>query len=127
VFWYRYDWGPVGGGAYGDTLLTVPGSYDRLTAAGRALATVQRWLRGTLVGQRGQAPCRRNRADTYTCVVQYAGGSRTIWWNPLRTVRVPLPHGADAVRRGPGPASSLGTRRSTLTVSYLPVMVTSRR
>jgi hypothetical protein len=128
MFWYRYDWASLaGGGTIGNTLLSTPGDPRNVTGAGRALETVEQWLHGTLVGPGGRAPCQRDRRATYTCVVRYARGVRTILWNPLRRVRVPLPRKAHYRQAGDGAPVTLsrGTRR--LRVSYLPIMVESAR
>ena len=131
MFWYRYDWNAIspanGGGTLGNTLLSVPGTPSAMTPAGAALTTAQHWLRGRLVaGQRRQA-CDRDRRGTYTCVVRYAGGVRRILWNPDRSVRVPFPRGAVVVQRAGERAGAVSRRQSTLRVSFLPVMVDSRR
>jgi len=127
LFWYRYDWNVIAsvGGTLGNTLLTVPGDWDRITPAGRAFDTVQRWLDGRLVGRHGKRPCARDRRGTYTCVVVYAGGTRRIMWNPRHAVRVGVSGAAyreDAV----GVRSRISRRGATIRVSYEPVMVVSR-
>jgi len=131
MFWYRYDWGLLpassGGGTLGNTLLSVPGSPTTITRAGVALRTVQRWLHGRLVGRHGHPPCRQGSVGTYTCVVRYAGGVRWILWNPDRPVRVALPRGAQWLHGADGSSSRVDGRDATIEVSYLPVMVTSRR
>ena len=131
MFWYRYDWGPLspakGGGTLGNTLLSVPDCPAVITPAGAALATAERWLRGRLVGRHGRQPCARDRRGTYTCVVRYAGGVRRILWNPDRSVRVPFPRGAVDLQRAGEPVSTASRRESMLRVSFLPVMVDSRR
>jgi polysaccharide biosynthesis protein PslG len=125
VFWYRYDWGTVSdGGTLGNTLLTVPGEWDRLTAAGRALRTARAWLRGRLVGTHGRAPCAHRRDGTYTCIVRFRGGTRTIYWNPHREVRVHVPRATNRVvltSRGRIRAAS-----GMVKVGYRPVMVRTR-
>jgi hypothetical protein len=131
MFWYRYDWNNLpassGGGTLGNTLLSIPGSPDTITRAGAALRTTQRWLRGRLVGRDGRQPCGRGPRGTYTCVVRYAGGVRRIMWNPERPVRVRFPHGAVHLQRVDGRTTRVTPRRSTLRVSYLPVVVLSPR
>jgi polysaccharide biosynthesis protein PslG len=126
VFWYRYDWGRVAdGGTLGNTLLTVPGEYDRLTAAGRSLRIARAWLHGRLVGTRGRGPCARGRHGTYTCTVRFRGGVRTIYWNPHREVRIRVPASARRVSLS-GRSIARGAA-STVRVGYRPVMVTRRR
>jgi hypothetical protein len=118
VYWYRYDWNELpassGGGTLGNTLLSDPLDHSVVTPAGAALTTVERWLRGRLVGTHGRAPCAADSRGTYTCTVRHHGGTRTILWNPFRQVTVDVPgRGADA-------------RTAKLTIGYHPVMVTSR-
>ena len=125
MYWYRYDWGQVPGGTLGNTLLSVPGSPDRITPAGEAFGTAQRWLKGRLVGVHGRRPCARDARGTYTCLVRYAGGLRTILWNPRHDVRVPMPVGARTTQTPQGVTTRVAERRGTLRVSYLPVMVVS--
>ena len=72
--------GPVG--TLGNTLLSTPGTPTQITPAGRAFGTAQHWLRGRLVARDGRRPCARDRRGTYTCVVRYAGGERTISGTP---------------------------------------------
>jgi hypothetical protein len=128
VFWYRYDWNTIsGGGTLGNTLLSVPGSPGDTTAAGLALDTTEHWLHGALVGTDGHRPCHRDRRATYRCVVRHRDGVRTIIWNPRRTVTVPMPNGARYRQRGDGARVTLSPSVRTLRVSYLPVMVESRR
>lgn len=131
LFWYRYDWGLLpasqGGGTLGNTLLSVPGSPGSITPAGRALRTGQHWLRGRLLSRPGHHPCARDRRGTYVCVVRYAGGTRTIYWNPHRPVRVRLPRGAVDLQTSKGDVTAMRRGQSTVRVSYLPVMVSSRR
>ena len=125
MFWYRYDWGQVPGGTLGNTLLSVPGSPDQITPAGEAFATAQQWLQGTLVAAHGHHPCYRDHHGTYTCVVRYAGGRRTIFWNPDHRVRVPVPRNARTLQTARGARSAVSSRKASLRVSYLPVMVIS--
>jgi hypothetical protein len=130
VFWYRYDWNTVaGGGTLGNTLLTVPGEWDRVTRAGRALATARTWLRGRLVGTRGHRPCAVGRHGTYRCTVRYRGGVRTIYWNPHRRVRVHLPESARVRSVAGRPVGRLSGRSApgSLRVGYEPVMVVRSR
>ena len=115
MFWYRYDWNTIspaqGGGTLGNTLLSVPGAPDQITPAGEAFATAQQWLHGRLVGVDGQAPRAQDRRGTYTCVVRYAGGRRTILWNPLHHVRVAMPRGAETVQTSAGSTARVAARR----------------
>jgi hypothetical protein len=130
LFWYRYDWGLLpaaqGGGTLGNTLLSVPGSPGSVTPAGRALRTGEHWLRGRLLSRHGRRPCARDRRGTYRCVVRYAGGIRTIYWNPHRPVRVRVPQSAVAVQTSKGAVTAMRHGQSTVRVSYLPVMVSSK-
>jgi hypothetical protein len=126
VFWYRYDWDrvPSIGGTLGNTLLAVPGHWDQVTPAGRSFNSVQRWLDGRLVRVAGRRPCARDQRGTYTCVVIYPGGKRTILWNPHRTVAVTF-HGA-TYRQRAGAAGAPITRGLTqVRVNYEPVMLRS--
>jgi len=125
MFWYRYDWGLVPGGTLGNTLLATPGSYNEVTPAGDAVVTAQAWMKGRLVGRHGQAPCHQDVKGTFTCLVKHAGGVRTILWNPRHRVRVPVPRGANLVQNAHGVTSRIAGRQSTMSVSYLPVMVNS--
>jgi hypothetical protein len=131
MYWYRYDWNSIsparGGGTLGNTLLSVPGSPSQMTSAGAALTTAERWLRGRLVADRGHRPCDRGRGGTYTCVVRYAGGVRRILWNPDRPVRIPFPRGAIVLQRAGEGVRAVSRRQSMLRVTFLPVMVDSRR
>ncbi len=131
MFWYRYDWKPLsaanGGGTLGNTLLSVPGTPTELTPAGAAVRTAERWLHGRLVARSGQRPCATDRRGTYRCVVRHAGGVRTILWNPVRTVRVRLPRSADDLQRAGHAVAKVSGRRTSLRVSYVPVMIASRR
>jgi hypothetical protein len=127
MFWYRYDWGLVPGGTLGNTLLATPGSYGQITPAGDAVATAQRWMKGRLVGRHGQRPCHQDAKGTFRCVIRHAGGVRTVLWNPRHRVRVAMPPGADQLQDARGVSSRVAGRQSTLSVSYLPVMVNSRR
>jgi len=52
---------------------------------------------------------------------------RWILWNPERPVRVALPRGALRLHRADGSSARIGGRDATIEISYLPVMVTSRR
>ncbi|HEY3480019.1 MAG TPA: hypothetical protein VGL02_14070 [Streptomyces sp.] len=130
VFWYRYDWRTVaGGGTLGNTLLTVPGEWDRVTPAGRAVGTARAWLRGRLVGTHGRRPCAAGRHGTYRCTVRYRGGVRTIYWNPHRRVRVHLPASARALSVAGRVLGRSVSRRAaaTVRVGFQPVMVTRAR
>ncbi len=131
MYWYRYDWNSIspanGGGTLGNTLLSVPGSPSQMTPAGAALTTAEDWLRGRLVAARGHQPCDRSKRGTYTCVVRYGGGVRRILWNPDRPVRVPFPRRAVAVQRAGEATTAVSRRHSMLRVTFLPVMVDSRR
>jgi hypothetical protein len=124
VFWYRYDWGRTAtGGTLGNTLLSDPSDNTRVTAAGLAVRTVERWLSGRLVARRGHRPCARDRSGTYRCVVRSNGVTRSIYWNPHREVRVQVPPRSSARVLGRAVA-----RRSahTVRVGYQPLVVRTR-
>ena len=131
MFWYRYDWGALspehGGGTWGNTLLSVPDSPALLTPAGAAVGTAESWLRGRLVVRQGHQPCHHSSRGTYSCVVRYAGGVRTILWNPQHPVRVPMPGGARTMQTARGDTTRVAARKATLRVTYVPVMVASPR
>lgn len=125
VFWYRYDWGTIpGGGTYGNTILSDPADPSRVTQAGLALNTVERWMAGRLVPTAGHhEPCVANRLGTYTCVVRSAHSIRRIYWNPRRHATVHPRSGAASIQRGRGPVRQLPGEPPILRVDYLPVMV----
>jgi hypothetical protein len=129
VYWYRYDWDRLpdsaGGGTLGNTLLSDPGDHSLVTPAGEALGTVAQWLHGRLVGTAGARPCVANKRGTYTCTVRYAGGTRTILWNPAHKVTVRVPGGA-SVHDARGRVERVTARSAEVKVDYRPVMVTSR-
>jgi hypothetical protein len=128
VYWYRYDWNELpaasGGGTLGNTLLSDTVDHSVVTPAGKALTTVERWLRGRLVGTEGRRPCAHDARGTYTCTVRHHGTTRAILWNPLRKVRVRVPGrtATDAMGR---PRTTM--RTSKLEVGYHPVLVELRR
>jgi hypothetical protein len=128
VFWYRYDWGRLAtGGTLGNTLLSDPTDFSRIRAAGLAMRTAERWLRGRLVGTHGRRPCARGRRGTYACTVRFRGGVRTIYWNPRHRVRIEVPrHGGARVvvlGRSGGRVARRHVARRTVRVSFRPVMV----
>jgi hypothetical protein len=129
VFWYRYDWGRLpesqGGGTLGNTLLAVPGQWDQVTPAGRALATAQDWLRGRLVAGDRRRPCAHDHRGTYTCLIRHAGGTRAIYWNPYRKVTVQV-RGAVAMQDESGRRTPLADGTASVEVGYQPVMVQTR-
>ena len=123
VYWYRYDWGRVvDGQTLGNTLLSDPDDYSRVTPAGRALGTAERWLRGRLVARPGHRPCARDRRGTYVCVVRHSQGVRTIFWNPHRTVQVHV-RGATAREDEWGRSTPMTSGTVTVRVGYRPVMI----
>jgi hypothetical protein len=129
VFWYRYDWNrlpdSMGGGTLGNTLLTTPGQWDDVTPAGNALTTAQEWLSGRLVDAGASRPCAQNQRGTFTCVVRYAGGTRTIYWNPHHKVTVQV-RGAVSRQGQDGVTTKLSGKISQVTVGYRPVAVLTR-
>jgi polysaccharide biosynthesis protein PslG len=123
VFWYRFDMRrQPGGGQIANTLLTPLDDPERLTGAGGAYLRAQRWMHGTLLGPRHGRPCRADRHGTHTCVVRDTAGRRYIYWNPFHGATVRLPKGVHHLQGVLG-ATSTVTPRSTLSVSYKPVMV----
>ena len=84
-------------------------------------------MKGRLVGRHGRPPCHQDAKGTFRCVIEHAGGVRTILWNPKHRLRVPMPRGADQVQDARGVSSRAAGRQSTLAVSYVPVMVNARR
>jgi len=129
MFWYRYDWNRLseadGGGTLGNTLLTVPGQWRDLTPAGEALTTAEDWLSGRLVDAGARRPCAADRHGTYTCVIRYAGGTRTIYWNPEHKVTVHV-RGAVSREGQNGVSRPLPGKVSHVTIGFRPVAVLSR-
>jgi hypothetical protein len=129
MFWYRYDWNTVspaqGGGTLGNTLMTVPGQWHDVTPAGQALTTAEDWLSGRLVDAGAKRPCSTDSRGTYTCVVKYAGGTRTIYWNPAHKVTVQV-RGAVSRQRQDGVSTPLSGKVSRVTVGFRPVAVLTR-
>jgi hypothetical protein len=125
VFWYRYNTTTFSfpdGGAFADTLLSVPDHPDELTAAGEAYLRVQRWMHGTLLGSKGHRPCARDAHGTYTCVVRDSTGTRRIYWNPFHHARVRLARHARELESVLGAIRTV-VPRSRLRVGPEPVMV----
>ncbi len=123
VFWYRYDMHRfAGGGGIANTLLSALNRPESVTGAGGAYLRAQRWMHGTLVGPRHGRPCRADRHGTHRCVVRDASGRRYIYWNPFHGATVRLPKGVHHLQGVLG-ATSTVKPRSTLKVSYKPVMV----
>jgi polysaccharide biosynthesis protein PslG len=128
VYWYRYDWGQVvDGHALANTLLSDPNDASRITPAGRAVQTAERWLNGRLVSGRGQRrPCASNHRGTYTCIVRSGHRVRTILWNPRHTVRVRV-HSAVSRVNEHGRSTAMNGRATTMKVGYRPVMLVRHR
>lgn len=128
VYWYRYDWGRmVDGQTLGNTLLSDPDDWSRVSPAGRALHTVERWMRGRLVAERGHRwPCERGHRGTYTCTVRHGRHVRTILWNPRHTVRVHV-RGVDSRENQRGRTTAMGGGSATVKVGYRPVMLARHR
>jgi hypothetical protein len=82
---------------------------------------VQRWLHGRLVRVDGRRPCAEDGDGTYTCVVSYAGGTRTILWNPTHQVSVDV-RGA-AYQSADGVRTAIRTRVASVPVGFQPVLV----
>jgi hypothetical protein len=129
VFWYRYDWGRLpdsqGGGTLGNTLLTTPGQWDDVTPAGDAMATAEDWLSGRLVDAGAAQPCAHDRHGTFTCVVRYAGGTRTIYWNPHHQVTVQV-RGAVSRQGQSGVQTRLSGKTAAVKIGFRPVAVLTR-
>jgi polysaccharide biosynthesis protein PslG len=127
MFWYRYDWGEAPtGGALANTLLSDPDEWARISPAGLALATVERWLRGRLVASYRQPACAHDSLGTYTCVVRHAGGVRRIMWNPRLALEVRV-RGADSVDDQYGRPTRLHGAYVYVRVDYRPVMLNWNR
>ena len=126
VFWYRYDTHASlptpGGGAIGNTLLSVPSSPTELTAGGSAFLLAQTWMHGRLVGARKAAPCPKDTHGTYTCTVTDSSGTRRIYWNPFHRATVRL---APGVRKAQDVLGFTWKVKggSKLSVTFKPVMV----
>jgi polysaccharide biosynthesis protein PslG len=129
VEWYAYDMGQLpGGGTLGNTLLTDPA--DRaagvLTPAGQALARIESWMNGTMIGTATQRPCATDAKGTYTCRIKYATGVGRVYWNPYRRARVTLVNSARKRVDEFGTAAGVkGGQR--LRVGPLPVLVRSKK
>jgi hypothetical protein len=129
VNWYAYDMGLLStGGTLGNTLLTVPAerTVGTLTPAGLAFTRVQGWMRGTMVGTATKRPCIADRHGTYTCVIRYAHGVGRVYWNPFHAARVTLVRSASKKIDQYG-AAVRARGGSKLRVTYMPVLVKSRR
>jgi hypothetical protein len=132
VYWYTYDMGNLppdkGGTPLANTVLTDPNnlSAGTLTPAGRAVARVESWMNGKLVGTTTQPPCLLDSHGTYTCKVKYATGVGRIYWNPYATAKVTLVSSAKKRVDEYGVKSAVhgGTK---MKVDYRPVLVKSRR
>jgi hypothetical protein len=121
VFWYRYDMSRVsGGGPLGNTLLSRPTNWSRITPAGVAFVRMQHWMHGTLVGSKGHAPCAKDGHGTYHCVVRDTSRTRIIYWNPYRTARVTLGRHAHHVQGVLGAVHTVRPHTS-ITVGRAPV------
>jgi hypothetical protein len=123
VFWYRWDWGllspDIGGGTLGNTLMTDPKDFSRLTEAGRSLAVVERWL----TADGAQAPhCSADSSGTYSCRIDHTGGTRWVYWNPTTNGQVTVPDGV-TTSEGVSGATVQVSAGKTLSVGASPVMV----
>jgi hypothetical protein len=129
VDWYAYDMGLLpGGGTLGNTLLTDPANRAAglITPAGLAVARIESWMRGTLVGTATQRPCATDAKGTYTCLIKYAHGVGRIYWNPFRTASVKLVSSAKQKVSEFG-ATSRAKGGKKLKVGYQPVLVKSKK
>ncbi|MDX6360627.1 MAG: polysaccharide biosynthesis protein PslG [Nocardioidaceae bacterium] len=129
VDWYAYDMGLLpGGGTLGNTLLTDPANRAAgvMTPAGVALARIESWMRGTLVGTATQRPCAADAKGTYTCLIKYSHGVGRIYWNPFRTASVKLVSSAKQKVSEFG-ATSRAKGGKKLKVGYQPVLVKSKK
>jgi hypothetical protein len=79
-------------------------------------------MHGKLLGTAKHPPCRRDKHGTYTCVVRDSSGRRYVYWNPFHGAKVRLPKRVHHVQGVLGATSSVKPR-STLRVTYKPVMV----
>jgi len=128
VHWYTWNLGNLpGGGTLGNTVLTDPADGTTRTLAGNAYALVRGWMAGgTLVGAYATSqPCGKDARGTYTCVIEYAGGVKRVYWNPTKTVKL------TAVRNATFKVGVYGKRTAIkggapLTVDYRPLMVRSK-
>ena len=120
VDWYIWDRPSIGNTKLADPTVT------NLSLAGKAMGIAQGWmLGGTMVGAtKRAAPCAKDRAGTYTCVIRYRGGVKRIYWNPSKKVRVTTVKGATFKVGVLGKKLKVkgGAR---LLVDYRPVMVRS--
>jgi hypothetical protein len=129
VEWYAYDMGELpGGGTLGNTLLTDP--TDRaaglVTPAGQALARVESWMKGTMVGTATQRPCITDAKGTYTCLIKYSTGVGRVYWNPYRRAGVTLVSSARKRINEYG-VSAAAKGGQKLKVNYMPVLVKSKK
>jgi polysaccharide biosynthesis protein PslG len=112
VFWYVWDLSqPIL-----DTYLVEPGT-NTLTAGGRALGTVRKWMVGTIV-----KGCAVDKRGTYTCTLVKDGATRLVMWNPQHSVQVKVPAGAATAEKLIGTAQSV-TAGASLKVDYMPVLL----
>jgi hypothetical protein len=129
VEWYAYDMGQLpGGGTLGNTLLTDPTNRAAgvMTPAGQALARIESWMHGTLVGTATQRPCAADAKGTYTCLVRYSTGVGRIYWNPFRSASVKLVSSARKKVSEFG-VTSTAKGGQKLKVTSMPVLVKSKK
>jgi hypothetical protein len=114
VYWYGWD--------IRDIINTVMiGPDGAVTPAGSAMTQVKDWLLGTV-----PKGCQTAPDDTWTCTFDAPGGeTRTVYWNPKRTVDVPLASDSSAVERLGVAEKSGDDAVSKLRVGATPVMVIS--
>ena len=95
-----------------------------VTPAGQALPD-RRGLAARQPGRDRRPPALRpQRTGTYTCTVRFHGGTRTIFWNPVRKVTVPV-DGAVSHDSRLGRSTTSLHRTARVKVGYRPVMVTT--
>lgn len=115
VYWYSWDLLKMGNTAL------VTDDRATLTPAGQSFATVQSWLVGTR-----PAGCSTNKVGTWTCRFITGSQTRTVIWNPKRTVTVTVPKGTRSLTSWT--AATSGTRPgSRLAVGPVPVLLTGPR
>jgi hypothetical protein len=88
------------------------------TAAGKAYATVARWMRH----QRVRSCTRSARSHVWTCTMTRAGQTSHVYWIPSGKTRVRAPKGARTVETMSGGTSSTKAGR-WLTVTKAPIWV----
>lgn len=122
VHWYMWD-----RPAIGSVKMVAADGYTP-TLAGKAFGVVGAWMRGgTLVGATKRArPCAKASNGLYTCVINFAGGVKRVYWHPTRTVKVKVAPSAKSIVGLYGVPKPIKGGK-TIKVNYKPVMVRSKR